>query len=55
MSGAGRPIVYKREHASRARDPEFAEAVQHGLDFADAIAVESLFTRNGDRAGAPLG
>ena len=28
-----------------ARHPEFAEAVQQGRDVADAIAVESLFTR----------
>ena len=49
----GRPTLYKREHASRARErrahdpthPEFADAVQQGLDVADATAVESLFTR----------
>jgi hypothetical protein len=53
MSGPGRPTLCKREHARRARErrahdpihPEFADAVQQGLDVADATAVESLFTR----------
>ncbi|HTB40774.1 MAG TPA: hypothetical protein VK777_27040, partial [Reyranella sp.] len=47
QSRSGRPLGVARSTIDLwiATHPDFAEAVQQGRDVADAIAVESLFTR----------